>query len=348
MPLTACDDVHKAAKLRVTIFMKWGDHILASQAVLAPMAGVTDRPFRQLCRKFGAGMAVSEMITCDKRLWKTAKSMHRMDYQGEQTPISVQIVGSDPHMMAQAARDNVSQGAEIIDINMGCPAKKVCRKAAGSALLRNEKLVESILKAVVSAVDIPVTLKIRTGWDEEHKNASTIAQIAEDSGIKGLSIHGRTRVCSYQSPAEYDTIANIKRTVSIPVLANGDVDSAESAKKIIEHTGVDGVMIGRAAQGRPWIFDEINHYLLTGELLAPKTLEKQYEIVKGHLLALHAFYGEHMGLRIARKHAGWYFKQNEVADYLRCDFNRLDSANAQLDCLQHIFETLIFDEGRAA
>ncbi len=326
-----------------------GPYKLSSNIVMAPMAGVTDRPFRQLCRRFGAGLAVTEMISADSRLWHTRKSRQRMDHKGECSPRAVQIAGSDPQMMAQAAALNVAQGAEIIDINMGCPAKKVCKKAAGSALMRDERLVGKILRAVVeSVVDVPVTLKMRTGWDDKDKNAVTIARIAEQCGIKTLAVHGRTRACGYQSDAEYDTIAVIKQAVSIPVLANGDIDTPEKARQVMEYTDVDGVMIGRAAQGRPWIFNEMDFFLRTGKHLPPKPLIEQFQIVRGHLETLYGFYGEPMGVRIARKHIGWYLKQSRNAEHFRASFNRLETAEDQLLSLQRTFETLIIEEGNAA
>jgi tRNA-dihydrouridine synthase B len=293
------------------------------------MAGVTDRPFRQLCRHLGAGLVVSEMVTSDVRLWNSRKSSLRLLHAGDPEPRSVQIAGGDPQMMADAARKNVELGAQIIDINMGCPAKKVCNKAAGSALLRDEPLVREILDAVVGAVDVPVTLKIRTGWDRQNKNGITVAKIAEDAGIAALSVHGRTRADLYTGEAEYDTIAAIKQAISIPVFANGDIDSPQKAKAVLDATGADALLIGRAAQGRPWIFREIEHYLRTGEILPAPSLLEVERILLEHLAALHAFYGELMGTRIARKHVGWYLATLPGAREFRAQFNRLDSTDAQ-------------------
>jgi tRNA-dihydrouridine synthase B len=293
------------------------------------MAGVTDRPFRQLCRRLGAGLVVSEMVTSDVRLWNSRKSSLRLLHAGDPEPRSVQIAGGDPQMMADAARKNVELGAQIIDINMGCPAKKVCNKAAGSALLRDEPLVREILDAVVGAVDVPVTLKIRTGWDRQNKNGITVAKIAEDAGIAALSVHGRTRADLYTGEAEYDTIAAIKQAISIPVFANGDIDSPQKAKAVLDATGADALLIGRAAQGRPWIFREIEHYLRTGEILPTPSLLEVERILLEHLAALHAFYGELMGTRIARKHVGWYLATLPGAREFRAQFNRLDSTDAQ-------------------
>ena len=274
-----------------------GPYSLDSQVVLAPMAGVTDRPFRQLCRKMGAGMVVSEMLTSDSRLWNSRKSQWRMNHEGEREPYVVQIVGTDPEMMSEAARLNVQRGAQIIDINMGCPAKKVCKKAAGSALMKDEQLVKKILISVNSAVDVPVTLKIRTGWDSTHKNAVTIAKLAEDCGIQALAIHGRTRACRFIGAVEYETIASVKQEVSIPVFANGDIKNPKKAKEVLDQTGADGIMVGRGAQGRPWIFREICGFLNNKPHPAP-SLEEMKNIVMKHLIDIHLFYGEYMGLRI--------------------------------------------------
>ncbi|AQZ35082.1 tRNA-U20-dihydrouridine synthase [Pseudomonas sp. NFACC19-2] len=306
-----------------------GPYTLPNRLILAPMAGVTDRPFRQLCRRLGAGLVVSEMVTSDVRLWNSRKSSLRLLHAGDPEPRSVQIAGGDPQMMADAARKNVELGAQIIDINMGCPAKKVCNKAAGSALLRDEPLVREILAAVVGAVDVPVTLKIRTGWDRQNKNGITVAKIAEDAGIAALSVHGRTRADLYTGEAEYDTIAAIKQAISIPVFANGDIDSPQKAKAVLDATGADALLIGRAAQGRPWIFREIEHYLRTGETLPAPSLLEVERILLEHLAALHAFYGELMGTRIARKHVGWYLATLPGAREFRAQFNRLDSTDAQ-------------------
>ncbi|SFH97986.1 tRNA-U20-dihydrouridine synthase [Pseudomonas guineae] len=309
--------------------LRIGPYTLPNSLILAPMAGVTDQPFRQLCKRMGAGLVVSEMVTSDMRLWHTRKSSLRMMHNGDPEPRSVQIAGGDPQMLAEAARKNVELGAQIIDINMGCPAKKVCNKAAGSALLKDEALVREIVQAVVAAVDVPVTLKIRTGWDRENKNGVSVARIAEDAGIVALAVHGRTRADLYMGDAEYDTIAAIKQAVSIPVLANGDIDSPEKAKAVLSATGADGLLIGRAAQGRPWIFREIEHYLRTGEHLPAPSLCEVERILLEHLAALHAFYGDVMGVRIARKHVSWYLATLPGAKEFRAQFNRLDSTDAQ-------------------
>jgi len=286
--------------------MRIGPYELAAPLALAPMAGVTDRPFRLLCRRLGAGLAASEMVTSDVRLWHTPKSRRRMEHTGEPEPRVVQIAGGEPAMMAEAARRNVDLGAQIIDINMGCPAKKVCNRAAGSALLRDESLVADILGAVVRAVAVPVTLKLRTGWDAAHRNGVRIARIAEDLGVQALAVHGRTRADLYQGPAEYATIRAIKAAVRIPIFANGDIDSGAKARAVLEETGADAVMIGRAAQGRPWIFREIRHFLTTGQDFPQPAHAEVRDIMLAHLEQLYAFYGEHAGVRVARKHLGWY------------------------------------------
>ncbi|MGH8377905.1 MAG: tRNA dihydrouridine synthase DusB, partial [Gammaproteobacteria bacterium] len=288
--------------------MRLGPYSLRNNVVLAPMAGVTDRPFRQLCKRLGAGLAVSEMVTAKIELRDSAKSRRRRDHDGEAEPRIVQIAGAEPIMLAEAARMNVAEGAQIIDINMGCPAKKVCNKAAGSALLQDEDLVRQILDAVVAAVEVPVTLKIRTGWDRQHKNGVRIAKIAEQAGIHALAVHGRTRADLYAGEAEYDTIRDIKSAVSIPVMANGDVSTPQQAKAVLEKTGADAVMLGRAAQGRPWIFREIEYFLATGRTLAPPANAEIAEVMLGHLDNLYGFYGEFTGVRVARKHIGWYLK----------------------------------------
>ncbi|UAW99148.1 tRNA dihydrouridine synthase DusB [Halopseudomonas nanhaiensis] len=318
-----------------------GPYQLTNRVILAPMAGVTDRPFRQLCRRLGAGLVVSEMVTSDTRLWNTRKSRQRLDHAGEGEPRSVQIAGGDPQMMAEAARCNQALGAQIIDINMGCPAKKVCNKAAGSALMRDEVLVGEILEAVVSAVSIPVTLKIRTGWCSEQRNGLQIARIAEQSGIQALAVHGRTRDQLYTGQAEYDTIAAIKQAISIPVFANGDITSPEKARMVLEHTGADAVMIGRAAQGCPWIFREITHYLETGCRLPVPELSWQRDILLEHLDALHAFYGLEHGARIARKHVGWYLETLPDAAAFRRSFNRIDCAARQRQSIEEHFNRLL-------
>ncbi|MDX1298226.1 MAG: tRNA dihydrouridine synthase DusB [Pseudomonas sp.] len=314
-----------------------GPYTLPNSLILAPMAGVTDQPFRQLCKRMGAGLVVSEMVTSDMRLWHTRKSSLRMIHDGDPEPRSVQIAGGDPQMLAEAARKNVELGAQIIDINMGCPAKKVCNKAAGSALLKDEALVREIVQAVVAAVDVPVTLKIRTGWDRENKNGVTVAKIAEDAGIVALAVHGRTRADLYMGDAEYDTIAAIKQAVSIPVLANGDIDSPQKAKAVLAATGADGLLIGRAAQGRPWIFREIEHYLRTGEPLPAPSMCEVERILLEHLAALHVFYGDVMGVRIARKHVSWYLATLPGAKEFRAQFNRLDSTDAQCANVREFF-----------
>lgn len=325
-----------------------GPYQIDSKVILAPMAGVTDRPFRQLCRQLGAGLVVSEMVTSNSELWGTRKSSLRLDHTGEVEPIAVQIAGGDPEMMAEAARLNVANGAQIIDINMGCPAKKVCKKAAGSALLKDEQLVAEILRAVVAAVDVPVTLKFRTGWSTEERNALRIARIAEDSGISALALHGRTRACAFTGEAEYDTIAAVVQAVSIPVFCNGDIDSARKAKVVLDHTQAAAVMIGRAAQGRPWIFREIEHFLATGQELPEPSLHEVREILSSHLRELYCFYGEFMGPRIARKHAGWYLQTVPDSELFRREFNKLETAQAQQDSVQRFFEQLIKKEEKAA
>jgi tRNA-dihydrouridine synthase B len=302
------------------------------------MAGVTDAPFRQLCRQFGAGMTTSEMTTADINLWQTAKSRRRLDLDLDAEPIAVQIAGSDPGQLATAARACVERGAQIIDINMGCPAKKVCKKLAGSALLKDEKLVEIILTAVVAAVDVPVTLKIRTGWDPEHRNGATIARIAEQCGILALAVHGRTRACRYRGHAEYDTIAQIKESISIPVIANGDVSSPEKSLEVLRLTNADGLMIGRGAQGRPWIFGELLQALRNDYDFAP--LEKNHlrDTMLGHLKNMHRFYGEASGVRVARKHLTWYCQNLVNADEFRYRVVRVESAEEQIGLTREYFE----------
>ncbi len=334
-----------------------GPYRLDSLVVLAPMAGVTDLPFRQLCRKQGAGLVVSEMITSDTRLWKTRKSQYRMANSHEIEPRSVQIAGSDPVMMAQAAIASVENGAQIVDINMGCPAKKVCKKAAGSALMKDEKLVAEILQSVVNAVDIPVTLKTRTGWALDQRNAVTIAKIAEDCGIQALAIHGRTRACAFRGEVEYDTIADVKSRIGIPVIANGDIDSPQKALEVIKYTNADAIMIGRAAQGRPWICKEIDQYLLNGVIVAPPKKEQVKKILLEHLHALYEFYDEFMGVKIARKHVSWYLqsqttyeisqseekstmgRQNALSPKVfRQFFNKLEHAELQTQAINDYFD----------
>ena len=320
--------------------MRIGPYLIDPPIGLAPMAGVTDKPFRQLCKKLGAGLAVSEMTTSDPRLWTTRKSLKRMDHAGEPDPVSVQIAGYDPAMLADAARYNADAGAQIIDINMGCPAKKVCNVYAGSALLQDEPLVARILSAVVAAVNVPVTLKIRTGWNRDNRNGLAIAKIAQDSGIAALAVHGRTRTDMYEGDAEYDTIAAIKQSVSIPVVANGDVDSPQKAKFVLDYTKCDGLLIGRSAQGRPWIFREIAHFLATGETLDAPDAAEVCEILCGHLDALYAFYGEQQGVRIARKHLGWYAKERPENAAFRAIVNRAESALDQLRFTREYFASM--------
>jgi len=319
--------------------MKIGPHTLPSNIVLAPMAGVTDRPFRILCRRFGAGLAASEMLSADVRLWDTPKSRRRMDHCGEPGPRVVQIAGFDPAMMAEAARRNVDAGAQIIDINMGCPAKKVCNRLAGSALLQDEALVARILHGVVRSVDVPVTLKTRTGWDRDHKNGVRIARIAEDNGIQALAIHGRTRADQYQGEAEHETVTAVKAAVKIPVFANGDIDSPQRAAQILRETGCDGVMIGRAAQGRPWIFDEVNFFLSKGESRATLAPEKVRDIMRAHLEDLYSFYGDETGVRVARKHLSWYFRQHPGQEALRNRLVQIETPQEQLSTLLESYDT---------
>ena len=321
--------------------MQIGPHRIEPKVILAPMAGVTDKPFRLLCKRLGAGLAVSEMTTSDPRFWTTAKSLHRMDHVGEPDPVSVQIAGTVPAIMADAARFNVDHGAQLIDINMGCPAKKVCNAWAGSALMREPDLVARIVAAVVNAVDVPVTLKIRTGRDADHRNAPEIARIAEDAGIQALAVHGRTRDQQYTGTAEYDTIAAIKAMLRIPVVANGDIDSPEKARFVLDATGCDAVMIGRAAQGRPWILGRIAHYLATGESLPEPSLQEIRDVLLGHLEHLHAFYGEVSGVRIARKHLGWYAKDRPENTAFRAVVNRAQTADEQLRLTRDYFDALV-------
>jgi tRNA-dihydrouridine synthase B len=312
------------------------------------MAGVTDRPFRQLCSAQGAGLVVSEMVSSNALLWGSEKTRRRIDHSGEGAPIAVQIAGADPVMMAEAARFNVGHGAQLIDINMGCPAKKVCNVMAGSALLQDEALVGRILDAVVSAVDVPVTLKIRTGWDTEHKNGLAVAKIAEQAGIQALSVHGRTRACAYRGAAEHDTVRSIKAAISIPVIANGDITTPEKAVAVLQHTGADAVMIGRAAQGRPWIFREISHFMATGEHLPEPAPAEICSILTAHLHNLYAFYGEYTGVRVARKHIAWYSKGQRAGNAFRQHINQLESAEAQLQYVQDFFNHLMELEVLAA
>lgn len=321
---------------------------MPNNLVLAPMAGVTDRPFRQLCKKLGAGLAVSEMVSSNSLLWGSEKTKRRANHDGEVEPRMVQIAGADPQMLANAARYNADNGAQIIDINMGCPAKKVCNVMAGSALLQNEKLAGKILETVVAAVEIPVTLKIRTGWDTHNRNAIRIARIAESCGIQALAIHGRTRACGYKGQAEYDTIAAVKAEISIPVIANGDINNAETAKYVLEYTGADGIMIGRAAQGKPWIFREIHHYLTTGKKLPEPKVSEIRDIMLLHLKNLYAFYGEYTGVRVARKHISWYSKGHRHGAAFRQAVNQVTTIREQLRMTKEFFDLLKIQEGLAA
>lgn len=320
--------------------MQIGPHQLKNNLVVAPMAGVTDRPFRMLCKKMGAGLAVSEMVTSNSLLYGSEKTKRRANHEGEVSPISVQIAGAEPAMMAEAARHNVENGAQIIDINMGCPAKKICNVMAGSALLRDEPLVSQILKAVVNAVDVPVTLKIRTGWDRQNKNAIQIARMAEDIGVQALTIHGRTRNDLYHGEAEYDTIAAVKQAIKIPLIANGDITTPEKAKFVLDYTKADAVMIGRAAQGRPWIFRETEHFLNTGEHMLPPTVEEIHQVMLEHLHDLYAFYGDLTGMRVARKHISWYTKGLSGSAAFRHNMNTLQTIELQLQAINDFFAEL--------
>ncbi len=331
--------------------MQIGAHKLKNNLVVAPMAGVTDRPFRQLCKKMGAGLAVSEMVTSNSLLYGSEKTRRRANHEGEVDPISVQIAGADPQMMAEAAKYNVDNGAQIIDINMGCPAKKICNVMAGSALLKDEPLVSQILKAVVNAVDVPVTLKIRTGWDKDNRNAVAVAKMAEDIGIQALAMHGRTRACLYKGDAEYDTIAAVKQAINIPLMANGDIKTPEKAKYVLDYTGADAVMIGRAAQGRPWIFREIEHYLETGSHLLPPTVDEIQTVMLEHLQDLYHFYGELTGMRVARKHISWYTKGLAGSAAFRHYMNTLETTELQTKAINDFFaelktknERLVYDD----
>jgi tRNA-dihydrouridine synthase B len=318
--------------------MQIGPYRLKNNLIVAPMAGVTDRPFRMLCKRMGAGMAVSEMVASNSLLYGSEKTKRRANHEGETDPISVQIVGADPKMLAQAARYNVERGAQIIDINMGCPAKKICNVMAGSALLQNETLVGEILESVVGAVEVPVTLKIRTGWDKNNRNAVRIAQIAESSGIQALAIHGRTRACGYTGDAEYDTIAAVKDAVGIPIIANGDITTPEKARFVLQKTGADAVMIGRAAQGRPWLFREIAHFLETGERMAAPEVAEIRTVLLAHLDDLYGFYGEYSGVRMARKHISWYTKGLAGSAQFRHHMNQLESTVEQLAAVRDFFD----------
>jgi tRNA-dihydrouridine synthase B len=327
--------------------MRIGTHVLRNNVFVAPMAGVTDRPFRKLAKRFGAGFAVSEMTAANPRLRATTKSRRRRDHAGEPEPVAVQIAGADPVAMAAAARASVDEGAQIVDVNMGCPAKKVCNLAAGSALLRDEPLVARILDAVVQAVEVPVTLKFRTGWDPEHRNALRIAALAEQSGVRMLALHGRTRACGFAGPVEYDTIRAVKAATRLPVVANGDIATPHQARAVLEATGADGVMVGRAALGRPWLFGAIAHFLATGrELPAPRADAIRAVLVE-HLQELYVFYGRETGLKVARKHAAWYTHGLPSADALRRTFNGLETCEAQLATVDRYFEDLAQQQQRS-
>ena len=318
--------------------MQFAGFTLRNNLFVAPMAGVTDRPFRQLCKKLGAGVAVSEMVTSNSLLYGSEKTQRRANHDGEVDLISVQIAGADPAMMAEAARHNADRGAQIIDINMGCPAKKVCNVMAGSALMQDEALVARILNAVVKAVPhTPVTLKFRTGWNQDNRNAPVIARIAEDCGIQAIAIHGRTRADQYRGDAEYDTIAHVKTLVRIPVIANGDITTPQKARQVLEYTGADGIMIGRAAQGRPWIFREIEHFLATGEVLPPPLVSEINQVCREHLTDLYAFYGDERGVKIARKHISWYTKGLVGSAAFRRTMNQIPDIPAQLAAVDEFF-----------
>jgi tRNA-dihydrouridine synthase B len=320
--------------------MQIGNFTIHNKAILAPMAGVTDRPFRQLCKQLGAGMAASEMVGSTSMIRGSAKTLRRANHIGETTPRIVQIVGTEPNSIAEAAKLNADRGAQIIDINMGCPAKKVCNMLSGSALLKDEPLVGKILTTVVNAVDIPVTLKIRTGWDKKTKNGVTIAKLAEACGIQALAVHGRTRCCFFKGEAEYQTIAEIKQNVNIPIIANGDINSVEKAKQVLDFTQADAIMIGRAAQGTPWIFRQINHYLQYQQKLPDPTSQEVYQILSKHLTNLYDFYGDITGVHMARKHVSWYAKGQPNAAKFRHEFNQLQSTTEQLQAITKFFEEL--------
>ncbi len=328
--------------------MRIGPHPLKNNLVVAPMAGITDLPFRRLCKRFGAGLTVSEMVSANSTLHGHRKTQRRLALNGEPGPVSVQILGADPQRMAQAARLHAEQGAHLIDINMGCPAKKVLKTAAGSALLRDEALIGRILEAVVKAVDIPVTLKIRTGWDPSRRNGVRVAQIAEQAGIQALAVHGRTRACGFSGQAEYDTIRDIKHTVAIPVIANGDIRSPQDAKQVLDYTGADGIMVGRAAQGQPWLFRDIQHYLETGETPAPPSAVQIRDILLEHLDELYSFYGETQGVRMARKHIAWYSRSLPGAAEFRKNINVCDSITSQRALIDAFFNHTATIKGLAA
>jgi len=324
--------------------MQIGPYQLENNLILAPMAGISDRPFRELCKQFGAGLAVSEMVASNPALREHKRTLLKADHNGETGLRSVQILGTDPRQMADAARFNAQRGAQIIDINMGCPAKKVCSVAAGSALLRDETLVKKILDAVVNAVDIPVTLKIRTGWDIHSRNAVEIARIAEDSGVAALTLHGRTRACKFNGQAEYETIKKVKLSVKIPIIANGDIDTAEKAKYVLDITGADAIMIGRAAQGNPWLFNQISHFLKTGKALEKPTYSTIHGTLLSHLEQLYCFYGSVSGVRIGRKHIGWYFKHlGSINQDTKNNINHATCPSRQLALINSAFNILTTD-----
>ncbi len=322
-----------------------GSYTLDSNLLLAPMAGVTDAPFRLLCKRYGAGLAISEMVASDPALWDSRKSRLRLSHHEEESPRAVQILGADPQAMANSARYNADLGAQIIDINMGCPARKVCNVFAGSALMQNEKLVAKILRSVVAAVEVPVTLKIRTGWNKNNKNAVTIAKIAEDSGIRMLTVHGRTRACGFRGEAEYQTIRQVKDHVSIPVIANGDITTAEKAVKVLDASAVDGVMLGRAALGTPWIFRQIDYFLKTGRYLSQPAIEEIRKVILQHLNGLYELYGEYTGVRVARKHIAWYSKHLRSGEILRSKVNKTETVEDQLFVIKDYFN--LTDDGDA-
>ncbi len=328
--------------------MRIGPYTLDNNLLLAPMAGVTDKPFRQLCKMYGAGLAVSEMVASDPTLWNSKKSLLRLNHYEEESPRTVQIVGADPLAMANAAQYNVDLGAQIIDINMGCPARKVCNVFSGSALMQDETLVASILESVVDAVDVPVTLKIRTGWNKQNKNAVKIAQIAENSGIQMLTVHGRTRACGFSGDAEYRTIREVKAHVSIPVIANGDINTPEKAVEILNVSGTDGIMLGRAALGNPWIFNEINHFLKTGTHLSRPRVKEIQQVMLQHLNGLYELYGEYTGVRVARKHVGWYSKHLQSGEVLRSSLNKTETVESQLLVIENYFNSINDGESLAA
>jgi tRNA-dihydrouridine synthase B len=318
--------------------MNIGPHQLRNRVFVAPMAGVTDRPFRQLCKSLGAGYAVSEMAASNPRLWASVKTSRRTDHDGEMEPKAVQIAGADPAMMAEAARFNVDRGAQIIDINMGCPAKKVCNQLSGSALMADEPLALAIVEAVACAVDVPVTVKMRIGPTRERRNAVRLARLAQSAGAAMITVHGRSRACGFNGAAEYDTIAEVKQALDIPVVANGDIDSPRKAAQVLAYTGADAVMIGRAAQGRPWIFREIAHFLSTGEELAAPSPDEVHRLLRAHLLDHYAFYGEFVGVRTARKHVGWYMAGSRAWELVKDEFNAIEDAELQLGAIGRLFE----------